>query len=252
VIRHSLQQLPWDSANGSYKVIFIAGNESFRQGSVPYTQACELARRMGVVVNTIFCGSREEGLREYWNLGAECGEGSFTHIDQEARPREIPTPYDTVLFSLNQQLNQTYLSYGSAGLARYERQAKADELNYAMSKSVAAVRVKAKGSGNIYKNEDWDMVDAAAADPDFIKKLDRNSLPDSLKQKSDAELTALVRSRQQQRNALQAEITSVSAKREAYLAEARRKDATAQSQTLETAMERILRAQAARYHMLIK
>ncbi|HMP95244.1 MAG TPA: hypothetical protein PKD90_20345, partial [Phnomibacter sp.] len=46
----SLEQLAWDTGSRSYKVIFIAGNESFRQGPVPYARACEVARQKGVVI----------------------------------------------------------------------------------------------------------------------------------------------------------------------------------------------------------
>jgi len=56
VMYNSLTQLNWDTISASYKVIFIAGNESFLQGDISFTKACEEARRKGVVVNTIFCG----------------------------------------------------------------------------------------------------------------------------------------------------------------------------------------------------
>ena len=48
VMYQSLSELPWDTAAGSYKAIFIAGNEDFLQGKVHWTKACELARQKGV------------------------------------------------------------------------------------------------------------------------------------------------------------------------------------------------------------
>jgi len=42
---------------------------------------------------------------------------SFTNINQDAKIEEIPTPYDSILFSLNGKLNNTYIAYGYAGAA---------------------------------------------------------------------------------------------------------------------------------------
>jgi hypothetical protein len=77
VIYTSLNDLKWDASSASYKVIFISGNEDFLQGGITYTKACEEARKKGVIVNTIYCGDKMQGIREHWNLGGECGSGSF-------------------------------------------------------------------------------------------------------------------------------------------------------------------------------
>jgi len=72
VIFSSLKELNWDASQNNYKVIFIAGNEDFLQGDVVYTKACAEAKSKGVIVNTIYCGDRMQGIREHWNLNAEC------------------------------------------------------------------------------------------------------------------------------------------------------------------------------------
>jgi hypothetical protein len=76
VIYTSLTDLSWDTASANYKVIFIAGNEDFLQGDVSYTKACTEAKKKGVIVNTIYCGDRMQGIQEHWNLGSEpeCGD----------------------------------------------------------------------------------------------------------------------------------------------------------------------------------
>ena len=79
VIFSSLNELKWDPSPESYKVIFIAGNEDFLQGSLHYTKACTEAKNKGVIVNTIYCGDKMQGIREHWNLAGECGNGSFTN-----------------------------------------------------------------------------------------------------------------------------------------------------------------------------
>ena len=113
VIYTSLNQLTWDNTPGNYKVIFIAGNEDFLQGNLNYKKACDLAKEKGVIVNTVYCGDRMQGLSEHWNVNDECGGGSFTNINQDAKIDEIATPYDDVILSLNDTLNNTYLYYGT-------------------------------------------------------------------------------------------------------------------------------------------
>ncbi len=80
VIRTSLNQLAWSSSNADLKVIFIAGNEPFTQGSVSYRIACSVAKEKGVVVNTIFCGDFDEGVRTNWRDGANITDGSYMSI----------------------------------------------------------------------------------------------------------------------------------------------------------------------------
>lgn len=132
VIYTSLSDLTWDSSATNYKVIFIAGNEDFLQGTVTYTRACNEARKKGVIVNTIYCGDRMQGIREHWNLAGECGNGSYTNINQDATIEDIPTPFDSTLFVLNDALNDTYLSYGAAGASSKLQQESVDRQNYSL------------------------------------------------------------------------------------------------------------------------
>lgn len=254
VIYTSMNELLWDNNPHSYKVIFIAGNEDFLQGSLHYTRACEEAKRRGVIVNTIYCGDRMNGIREHWNLGAECGNGSFSNINQDAKTDDLVTPYDSLLFTLNDRLNQTYIAYGYAGVSKQTMQASVDKKNYDANKSAALQRVAVKGKKELYKNESWDLVDAdGVADSEaFLKKLDRKTLPDSLRSKTNSELKQVIREKREQRNQVQQQIVSVSAQRDKYIMDERKKRATQQTTaTLETEIEKTIREQVQRYKMKI-
>lgn len=251
VIYTSINDLAWDVSDSSYKVIFIAGNEDFLQGNLHYTKACEQAKTKGIVVNTIYCGDRMQGIREHWNLGGECGNGSFTNINQDAKLEDIPTPYDSSLMVLNEKLNGTYVGYGSMAAAGYSKQAYADVSNFKANKSVAMKRISVKGKKELYKNSTWDLVDAAEDDAAFIEKVDMKTLPDSLKGKSRAELKQVVNAKKQERNNLQTQIGNLSVKREAYLVEERKRRAGASQQTLETETEKLIKTQARKYNMVI-
>ncbi|MEP6673553.1 MAG: vWA domain-containing protein [Ferruginibacter sp.] len=253
VIYTSLNQLNWDASAGNYKVIFIAGNEDFLQGTVTYSKACESAKEKGVIVNTIYCGDRQQGIREHWNLNTECGNGSFTNIDQNAKIEEIPTPYDSTLISLNGGLNNTYLSYGYSGADKFKGQAEMDQANASMSKSVGLQRIAVKGKKDLYRNESWDMVDASASDSLYYAKVDMKTLPDSLKNKTRAQLKEVIQTKMKERSLIQKNIETLNTQREAYItAERKRRANNSNSPTLETEVEKTIRLQAKRFNMVIQ
>jgi hypothetical protein len=253
VIFTSLNELSWDTSSSNYKVIFIAGNEDFLQGSIHYTKACNEANRKGVIVNTIYCGDRLQGIKEHWNLAGECGQVSYTTIDQDAKLEDIPTPYDSTLFLLNNKLNGTYLVYGLSGAYNFSTQAKVDQMNLSQGKRGAAKRVVVKANKQLYNNSGWDLLDASAADSTFIAKVDMNNLPDSLQNKSRGELQQLVDVKTAERGLIQKEILIVNSQRENYIATEKAKAVNNNKETtLETEIEKIIKEQVKRFKMIIQ
>ncbi len=253
VIYSSLNELQWDEAPENYKVIFIAGNEDFLQGDVIYTKACSLAKQKGVIVNTIYCGNKMDGIREHWNLAGECGNGSFTNINQDAKTEDIPTPYDSIMYSLNDRLNNTYIAYGANGYMSKGKQVQMDLANVTVSKSAGIKRIQAKSS-KVYSNAQWDLIDAKMKDKEVFKKMDKKVLPDSLQNKTTAELEKLVDEKSKERTIIQKEIAQATTKREAFINAEKAKNASTKnpSATLETEVEKIIRAQAKRFKMEIE
>jgi len=260
VIYTAIKDLQWDvspeslpAGQASYKVIFIAGNEDFLQGNLLYTKACNEAKQKGVIVNTIYCGDRMQGIREHWNLSSECGNGSFTVINQNEKIDDIPTPYDSIIFSLNEQLNYTYLAYGSAGAANLEAQARVDQLNFSSSKGAALKRASVKSNGALYNNRSWDMIDAIKDDEKFIERLDKKTLPDSLQNKTTEEIKQIVKQKSAQRGNIQKQIGEANTKRESFIAAEKSRNAVKNNTaTLETEIEKIIKEQARRYNMIIQ
>lgn len=252
VIRTSVDELSWDMSRGNYKVIFIAGNEDFLQGKIQLTEACALAIQKGVIVNTIYCGDRMQGIREHWNLGGECGNGSYTNIDQDAKDEEFDTPYDSAMYVYNSKLNQTYIAYGEKGVANAERQEEMDVQNSALSKKAGLARVSVKARG-IYVNSSWDLVDAYSNDSTVVDKLNVDGLPENYRNKSKQQIRTMVKENATQRANIQKEIVRLNDLRNQYITNEKKKRAAANATaTLETEMERIIREQAKRYNMIIQ
>ncbi len=252
VIFTSIDELKWDPSPANYKVIFIAGNEDFLQGNLHYTKACAEANKKGVIVNTIYCGDRLQGIREHWNLNAECGQGSYTNIDQNERVEDIPTPYDSTLIVLNERFNGTYITYGASGTASAAKQKEVDNLNTTVSRGLMADRALVKAQKSVYRNESWDLVDAMEKDENIVKKIDRNTLADSLKNKSEAEIKAFVEEKGRQRALVSKEIQEVNRKREEFIRTERARAATENKATLESEVEKIIKEQAKQFKLVIE
>jgi hypothetical protein len=253
VIYTSLNNLAWDNTPGNYKVIFIAGNEDFLQGNLHYTKACALAKQKGVIVNTIYCGDRMQGISEHWNINSECGGGSFTNINQDEKIEEIPTPYDDQIITLNEKLNSTYIAYGSYGFSKSASQKQVDAKNQSVNKSVEVKRIAVKGNKSLYKNESWDMVDKFADDKEIVSKIDKATLADSLRNKSDAELQKIIVGKKKEREDIQNQITSLNTSRDKFIATEKSKVKNQNNKTtLETEIEKIIRKQAKQFNMVIE
>ena len=254
VIYTSLLNLDWDTSAASYKVIFIAGNEDFLQGKISYTKACNEAKKKGVIVNTIYCGDRNQGIINHWNLGAECGNGSFTNIDQNAKEKQIPTPYDSSIFLLNQKINRTYITYGISGKESFEAFTQSDTVPMYDLKDVnKMVTYKVvKSNGRLFNNSAWDLVDATEKDSSVINKVDMNTLADSLKSKSRDDLKQILDTKIADRNVIRKQIAEMNAKRDAHIMAEKAKSATEYPKILKTEIERIIREQVKRFNMYIE
>jgi len=254
VIHTSLNELKWDTTSSNYKVIFISGNEDFLQGNISYTLACTEAKKKGVIVNTIYCGDRLRGIKEHWNLLGECGNGSFTNINSDAKPEDIPTPYDSTLITLNNKLNGTYIYYGATGRGKKELQGSMDAANLSVNSYAGVNRAVSKASSKTYKNSTWDLVDAKEDDKKILDKVDFKTLPDSLQKKNKAELEAIINQKSNERGSIQKEILDINKKRETYIANEKMNKLKNgnNSQTLESEVEKIIREQATRFNMKIE
>ena len=253
VIFNAVKELKWDTAKNAYKVIFIAGNEDFLQGNLKYTEACKKAKEKGVIVNTIYCGDKMAGIKEHWNLGGECGAGSYTNINSNAKGEEIPTPYDSLLYVYNWKLNGSYVGYNSLASNAIGKQSKVDNLNVKMRGNASLQRITAKATKSVYKNEEWDLIDAYSKDKNVINKVDTTALPDSVRTITKVDLEKYVIQKTAERDSTQKEIAKLSLRRDAYIAEEKKKRAVANNEpTLETEIEKIIKMQVKRFNMIVE
>lgn len=223
VIQTSLKALDWEEYPKDLKLIFIAGNEPFDQGNVSYREVCKEAREMDITINTIFCGNFEEGKQTHWKDGAYIGGGDYMNIDQDCQYVHIKSPYDDRLIELNEQLNDTYIAYGSLGLEMATRQEEQDGNAASMNQRAYIKRAEAKSS-SAYKNSNWDLVDACDDGTVELEEVSEEQLPAEMVDMTMEERSAYVAEKQKEREKIQKEIGELTVKREKYVSDKRKDD----------------------------
>ena len=216
VISSAVRNLTWDNDPRSLKIIFIAGNEPFNQGEVSYIDAVRSAVARGIVVNTIYCGDRESGISTFWKHGADLAGGRFMNINQDIRPLAIMAPQDAEIARLGEELNRTYLAYGSRGAAKKEEQQAQDMNAMSMSKEAAVERSVSKASGH-YSNSGWDLVDAVSGGAVKIAEVNDEELPAEMKKMSKGEREKYVKDMSRKREEIKEKINRLNAERRVYV-----------------------------------
>lgn len=245
VIQEATKSLKWSSSFNDLKVIFIAGNEPFTQGSVNYSQSCKEAIARGIIVNTIFCGPEGEGVNTHWKDGAVLADGSFLSIDQNRRVAQINAPQDKEIAELNKKLNDTYIAYGRGGMAGLQRQLEQDKNAAGISQRTSSTRTAAKASQN-YRNGSWDLVDALKDNKELLKDIKKEDLPQNMQSMTLEERKAYADTKATERLTIQKRIQELNTKREAFIQSEMKKQASAggRADTFGSAMTRIVRQQA--------
>lgn len=242
VIQTATNQLDWGANEEDLKLIFIAGNEPFSQGNVNYTEACAKANRMGITINTIFCGNFNEGIRTSWKNGADIANGHYMSIEQNQKTVYIQSPYDDKISQLNNQLNDTYIYYGQQGKSKKIQQAAQDN-NAAVYGQANVVKRAVSKSSHVYKNESWDLVDASAGAEFELDDISEESIPEEMKGMNEQEKLDYINQKKSERERIQKEIQELNKERVKYV-ESKKKEMNLNENTLDQAMISAIHEQA--------
>ena len=216
VMQKSLNELQWNDQQNSLQIIYIAGNESFAQGPIDYRQVVQQAKEQGIFVNTLFCGLQEEGIALEWQRGALLGGGNFANIDHNQETVYIESPFDQQINTLNEALNDTYISYGKNGHKALQNMRRQDTNAQSYSLANNVERAAFKSSSN-YANEHWDLIDAYQKDRTIAARKD--GLPENLANLTKEEVETLIQEKMAQRNQIKANIQQLNQQRKQFLAE---------------------------------
>jgi len=243
VIQTALDKLRWSTSPADLRVVFIAGNEPFTQGPVNFRKVAARAHARGIVVNTIHCGSRDEGARTGWRDGALLADGSYSSIDQTRTVEHLEAPQDSEIARLGLELNKTYIPYGAEGRDGQARQAAQDK-NAEQSGAGSATHRALTKANHIYSNAGWDLVDAVKNEGVDLKEIKDADLPAEMQGLTVAERKAMVEANAKERERIQSRIKALTQERNQFVAQERRTKSAAMD-TLDVVVIDALREQAA-------
>ncbi len=224
VIQKSMQDLAWSNNQLDLKIIYIAGNEPFNQGSIAYKEVCNTAASKNIFVNTIYCGNHAQGIAEFWKDCATISKGDYFNIDSDQTVVQIATPYDNDINQYNDSLNKTYYGYGSLGQSKKSNQLSEDANAESQSPSSKTERSIVK-SKEVYSNASWDIIDAVDKDGKDITKMTEEELPTEFQGKTAEEKTALIEEKKKERELYQEKINTLAKNRQEFIAEEMKKQA---------------------------
>lgn len=223
-LHEAVQRMSWSSGPGAYRAIFLVGDappHTDYADDVPYAATLAVARRQGIVVNTVQCGGMPE-TRPVWQQIASLGAGQYAAVAQDGGMVALHTPMDEELGRLNAALADTALTWGKKE-DRDELERKLAQARRAPA-SVASARLSylAKAPEPTLNSGRRDLVGALEAGEVALEALAEEDLPVQLRGLASEERAALVANRKAERDALQAEVATLVAERDAWLREARK------------------------------
>lgn len=238
----AVRQLQWSHSDQDIKAIFIAGNEAFSQGPVPFAEAISAASSKGITVNTIFAGNYQQGASAGWQQGALLAGGDYMSIDHNHQVAHIVAPQDHKIAELNAELNKTYVPYGNEGKQAAKRQLEQDSNSSEVSLGMLAERVKSKVSG-AYKASSWDLVDALKNGVVKLDDLEPESLPAPMAAMDSKAQEIFIQNKAEKRALIQKEIAELSRQRADFVAEEKRKTSKPAASTVSDALSAAIKKQ---------
>lgn len=246
-VHRATDDMKWHDGKQTLKLIYMVGNETAHQGppEFDYTKTAPAAIGKGIIVNAIYCGNYDYATASpSWRELAKLAGGRYLEIAETGGVVAIATPFDDELAKLSGQLNSTYIAYGQNAAAGAGNQAAQDGNAATLGTHVAAERAISKSSPGQYGNARWDLVDRSKEKEFDVTILKDEELPDALRKLPPGERKAYVETKAKERDAIQAQVKELAAKREVFLrAESEKKGLTG-DKAFDAAVQGTLKEQA--------
>jgi Mg-chelatase subunit ChlD len=220
-LHRAVRDLQWSTDPEVLRVVFLVGDAPPHmdyQDDVKYQKTCRLANERGILINTLQCG-RLDGTEEIWREIAALTNGTYAAILQDGGSVRIDTPYDQEIRRINLELDTTIILYGS----------KSEQASAAANKSVlASLSAEAmadrssyfgKGEAGAVTAGRGDLVVEVMNGRESLDKLDEAKLDPALQAMAPAARQELIAKKIEERRALQSELATLVAKRDAEVAD---------------------------------
>lgn len=243
-LNEALTRINWSPDREVLKVVFLVGDcppHTDYQDDVPYQETCRAAVARDLVINTVQCGSDAQ-TTPIWHEISRLSEGRFIALGQSGDMAVVDTPHDRRLAELNVALGETIMAYGGVEAEREVRAKQA--MAEAAAPSAVADRLAYNAATSKVVQGGGDLVDDLAGGRARLEELDRDELPEEMKGMTPVEQQAYLAEQGEKREAVQDEINTLLAQREAYIAaETKKRIEAGQGNAFDLEVARIIREQ---------
>lgn len=189
-LRVSIKGMNWSDDNEALKVIYLVGNGMVNVGGDSYRDACELAINKKIIINTVYCRTRNNADKELpgWREIARLAGGEQYDVRIHKRTPLVMTSPDVIGFrDLAGKLFASYLYFGKNGNERFKIMAANDKNALIASDMTFESRMFYKISDRYqFHQQHWDLIDYIKMTNSALEDLEMEYLPDSLKFKTPA------------------------------------------------------------------
>lgn len=112
-LKVAIEQMSWHRQGKVLRLVFLVGDSPPHEGreGLHSDALAKLARKSGIIINTVLCGDSADTERSWRSIAAAAG-GRFAKIPQDGAMRRVPTVVDKYLAEFNRELSQTALPTG--------------------------------------------------------------------------------------------------------------------------------------------
>lgn len=222
-LAEAVERIRWSQGTDAYKVIFLVGDAPPHMdypNDVKYPETLKRAAARGIVVNTIQAGG-DLTTRQEWQRIAQLNQGAYFQVEQGGSALAISTPFDEKIATLSREVDATRMYYGDAA-ARDKAAAKVAATHSLHTASSAAQAKRAmfnvSAAGLTNRLGDNELVDAVSKGNLDLAKLDKDALPQELRDVEPEERVRRVKENADKRAKLEAQITDLGRQRSEFIA----------------------------------
>ncbi|MCP4431104.1 MAG: VWA domain-containing protein [Gammaproteobacteria bacterium] len=234
-LHDAVNRISWSGDDNVYKVAFLIGDAPPHmdyQDDVKFPETLKLAKRKGIIVNTIQSGQQRETSPVWQNI-AQLGFGEYFQVENSGNSVALSTPFDKKLSELAASLEDTRIFYGDLKQRKLQAQ-KIDaskklreELSVSALARRSAFNATASGEANFLGNSE--LVDAISSGRVDLDDIADEELPASLSAMAPEEQKAHIATQAERRDQIKLEIRKLSSSRQRYIEEQLAPEATKDS-----------------------
>lgn len=203
-IRVAVKDMKWSNENDALKIIYLVGNGMVNAGGNTYRESCEMAVKRDIIVNTLYCRTRNNADKELpgWREIARLTGGEQYDIRIHKRyPLILTSPNSVTFREIANRLSNTYIYFGKEGFERHRMMASIDKHAQVANEMTFESRMFYKISDRYqFHQQYWDLVDYLKMTNSDFTDLDMTTLPDSLKFKTPEYVRELASRQKDERN----------------------------------------------------